>query len=411
MGFQHAGGVPDELVLGQPTLRFALRAELQGGLRDAHFAVVLRGADDEVVGKLVGVGEGEVDLFAGEDMEARLVEGELARDGVDEDVADVAGGGLGNLAAGRTFREDPDVAEADRVAVVLEVEWTERALLPERGGGGGLGNLDVVLHEDAVEVDRHAGIGGFLALGIKARGGEVDVVGLPGERWEAHVELWLRGTVNAAGVAFVEIGTEGIEDLYLVAALQVDPAVAAALSTFERTVGGAEFDVEMMVAEGEVANVAFAKVAFVVDPGVLEGAGVEPVVEVDGIDGGLLPERLALALDLLQLALAFGVTDDSVLKRPRFVSFAKDYFAILTRAAVAAQGEAAAGAGEAPFVEPGLELAVAQGDDLHTSVLAIDLAGILALIEEIRIELLGRFRGEEGLLVFWVDPRIRESLC
>ena len=144
------GGVLNELVIGEPTFRFTLGSKFESCIGDPQFGVMLGDTDNEVVSELVRVGEGEVDLLTGEDMEARFVEGEFAGDGVDEDIAGVANGSLRNLAPGRTFRKDPDIAKADRVAVVLQVEWSESALLDEGCCGSGLGEHDVFLDDDSV---------------------------------------------------------------------------------------------------------------------------------------------------------------------------------------------------------------------------------------------------------------------
>ena len=75
-------------------------------------------------------------------------------------------------------------------------------------------------------------------------GGEVDVVGLPGERGQAHVDVGIFQLVEAAAFVVFSFEAERIEHLHFVAALQIDAAVAAGLAAVFGHVGQAELDVE-----------------------------------------------------------------------------------------------------------------------------------------------------------------------
>src|SRR5207248_3748632 len=90
---------------------------------------------------------------------------------------------------GKLFGHNPDVSVKDWVAVPLQLDaaatWTLRLSTSSR-------TLDLlfVVDEDAVLFDRGDGVFDFLAIGTKLRGLEIDVIGLPGQGWKAHVHLW-----------------------------------------------------------------------------------------------------------------------------------------------------------------------------------------------------------------------------
>ena len=95
--------------------------------------------------------------------------------------------------AGLLLWDDPDVAEHDWITVVLDEDGAfgmgEWAL-----DGGGSGEIflefQVVVDQHAIEFHRDPGPGGSFALGVECCSGEHDVVGLPGQWWQAHVEAW-----------------------------------------------------------------------------------------------------------------------------------------------------------------------------------------------------------------------------
>lgn len=397
MGFEHAGGVEDFIVFRKPAFGFPFGAKFESRGSDTAFSVVSRSTDHKIVCDFVGIGEGEFDLFAGKDVEALFVVVELSGDSGDEDVAGIALGVLRDGAAGFSFGEDPDVAELDGVAVILKVKRAEGGFLVEGCGGSGLGDFDIILHEDAVEEHGHAGVGSFVAFLVEAGSSEVDVVGLPAEGREAHVELGFGSPVNASGVSFVKIGAEGIEDLNFVSTLKIDAAVATALSAFERSVGGAEFEVEVMVSKGEMADGAFGQVTEMIDMAVLKGSGIEAVVKKDGIDGSFLTEGLGLSFNTFEFAIVIGAANSLVFENPWVIVSPKNDLPVALGAVVFTLGESASGAGKASLVVGGAKFVVTKRGDLEAMDESVDLSCVFALGLEIRVVLGGGFGSEVGL--------------
>ena len=155
------------------------------------------------------------------------------------------------------LREHPDVAEEDGVAVILEEDGTGFRFegTTERSGGGEVFvEFLVLVNDDAVELDGHGGPGGALAVGIEFGIREINVVGLPREGREAHVDGRRGDGVDAAGFIHEAIEAEGIENLGFPSAAKIDPAVSATLPAGVRLVGGEEFEVEGVVLEGLLAG-------------------------------------------------------------------------------------------------------------------------------------------------------------
>ena len=97
--------------------------------------------------------------------------------------------------------ENPEVAVGDGVAVVLECDGAGVGAFFLAGSGFVL-QFNVALYGNAVQQDGEASVGGFFSGGVEAGGGEVDVVGLPGKGWEAHIQFRRTGAIEAA--TFVE---------------------------------------------------------------------------------------------------------------------------------------------------------------------------------------------------------------
>lgn len=127
--------------------------------------------------------------------------------------------------------------------MVLEVDGAGGVGFLVAGGRGAAGEFDVVVDNGAVVGDGEAGVSGFLAGGVVLGGGEVDVVGLPGEGREAEVFAGGGDFVEAAAFVVFAFEAEAVEHLDFVAALEVDAAVAAGLATGVGHEGEAEFDV------------------------------------------------------------------------------------------------------------------------------------------------------------------------
>src|SRR4051812_24118802 len=116
----------------------------------------------------------------------------------------------------------PDIPVLDRVAVVLEVDRAGGAGVAAEAGAGVVdGDGDVVVDRDAVVADADPRGGDLLA--IDALGGlEVDVVALPDGGGLAGVDAGPGHLVDGAAVVVLGIEAVAVEDLDLVAALEVD---------------------------------------------------------------------------------------------------------------------------------------------------------------------------------------------
>ena len=118
---------------------------------------------------------------------------------------------------------------------------------PEAGDGVVDGDRDVLVDLDAVLPDadaRRLDLPAALELG----GVEVDVVGLPDGGGLAGVDAWGGHLVDSPAVVVPALEAVAVEDLDLVAALEIDAAVAAPLALGLGHVGDAELDVEPEVA-------------------------------------------------------------------------------------------------------------------------------------------------------------------
>src|SRR5579871_277616 len=82
---------------------------------------------------------------------------------------------------------DPDITEKHRIPMALELNGAGFGgfLLAATGRAG---DFHVIVNEDAILPHGGDGVLGLFAVGVEARGLEINVVGLPGERREAGVE-------------------------------------------------------------------------------------------------------------------------------------------------------------------------------------------------------------------------------
>lgn len=311
------------------------------------------------------------------------------------------------FASGLVFGEDPDVAVADGVAVVLEVDGAGGVGFFDGGGGGAVGEFDVVLDEDAIVADGEAGGGGFLAVGVVFRGGEIDIVGLPGERWEAEVLAGGGDFVEAAAFVVFAVEAEAVEHLDFVAALEVDAAVAAGLATGVGHEGEAEFDVGGEALELVLAGDAFHEEAVLGDAGFGEAIDAFAVEEDGGAGGrwGVFGGRGAVGAGHFEEAGALAVEDfggvGGDFGAKLFVGGFEDDFAegVVAAAEGAGHGgavEVPAVAGEATLVGDGFEFAFAEGPDLDAPAFVFDGGGELALDGEVGVFFGGFFGGGVG---------------
>ena len=81
---------------------------------------------------------------------------------------------------------EPDVAEPDRMAVVLQIHGAGRlGLAPPFASG--VRQLDVVVDEFAVVMDCDAGVFADSALVVQLWGYELDIISLPGLRRQGRI--------------------------------------------------------------------------------------------------------------------------------------------------------------------------------------------------------------------------------
>lgn len=129
---------------------------------------------------------------------------------------------------------NPDVAEADGVAVFVEFQAAFGSVLGVGRnvsvGGSAMEFLAVVHHRPVVYDGEVTFFGKFTGI-VPAGGFEYDVVGLPFAGWFGSIYSGRELAVNGAGLA-VRIGfvVVGIEDLHFVAAKDVYAVIAAALA-------------------------------------------------------------------------------------------------------------------------------------------------------------------------------------
>ena len=199
---------------------------------------------------------------------------------------------------------ESEMADGDGAVIALDHERTERGFgsVFKQGATGGAGDLDILVDEKTVEKDfGEAGVFGFLAGGVEARGLELDVERLP--------EAGSAAGVGAGGGAFVTLfaGAAGgvpalvnapavggggiffapaVEELHFVAALEVDAGVGAG--------GQEEFEVEFdvaMVPGGEEVTAGVGRFAGVADEHAGAGQGGERFLapRVAAKAGGELP--------------------------------------------------------------------------------------------------------------------------
>src|SRR5687768_1414781 len=131
---------------------------------------------------------------------------------------------------GRLFREDPDVAVNDRIAVILQLDRARFGAFRAPGRSRGFADLDTLVNEDAVVLDGERCVPRFLSGVVVLCGLEIDVVSLPGERRKTHVHPWPGDRINAAALVVFSGEPERIEHLYLEPVLKINATVSAGLA-------------------------------------------------------------------------------------------------------------------------------------------------------------------------------------
>ena len=174
--------------------------------------------------------------------------------------------------------------------MVLDVDRSQVHALANRTGPGAAGHVDVLVDQHAVVTGGQPGVGRFLAGLVVSCRDEIDVVGLPLQRWQAHVQVRILDLVNPAALVVLAGQPERVKDLHLVSALHVDAAVAAALTPTGRGVVQLELHVQVKISEVAEAGHSLAKQPLIKPP-TLEVLGGRPVKEHDSLLGSLGSHR------------------------------------------------------------------------------------------------------------------------
>ncbi len=195
--------------------------------------------------------------------------------------------------------DDPDVAILKRVSVSLKLDHAGRSLRVFTGTAGLTRDLQLVVNHDAIVPNRHDRVFDFLPFGVGHGVGEVHIVGLPGQWWEAHIDERFRLGVDAATFVVLSFESERIENLDLVVIDLIESAVPTALTAcggFERK---HEFDVHRVVVElvfgPNVFSIGVQQLGCFVETPAIEGITVSSIKKNLGTFRRLRPYRLAFA--------------------------------------------------------------------------------------------------------------------
>ena len=134
-------------------------------------------------------------------------------------------------------RDDPDVAEADDLAVILKPQREGCGVGPIRTAAGWIGGAEdkgTLLNAHAVEVHGDAGGPNQTAVLGENRSDKLDGVALPFAGRAGRIGAWGMLAINSPGLA-VGVGDIliRVEDLNLILANEEDAAVAAILAAFQ----------------------------------------------------------------------------------------------------------------------------------------------------------------------------------
>ena len=148
-------------------------------------------------------------------------------------------------------RLNPDIAEAHGVTVVLQEQGAlfDDMIIHTAGGVGK--QREIVLDHDAVLQDGDRCRRLQAAVRVALCGAEDDVIGLPFHGCAAGVDQGRRDAVDSTANVICELFLQvSIQNLQLVAALNIYAAVAAILAALLGHVRCAEFHVDVRVAVG-----------------------------------------------------------------------------------------------------------------------------------------------------------------
>ena len=110
--------------------------------------------------------------------------------------------------------------------------------------------FQAIVNQDTIVADGDSRLGDALAISRKFGCIKTDVVGLPAQGREGHVEIRGFEFVKRAAVIELQLQPKGIQHLYFVAFLQIEPAVTARLSTCQRHVRGTKLAVQREILIG-----------------------------------------------------------------------------------------------------------------------------------------------------------------
>ena len=164
-----------------------------------------------------------------------------------------SGSGAGSSLIIALDRADPDVAEPNRVAMILKQDrplGTMRPVVGQRTVCHGADQGRVIVYDDTVV--EYSCVRGRLerAVCLEAGGREQDVIGLPLSWLARRIDQWWVLSINRRGMA-VGIGQviERVKDLNLIPPKEHDAAIAPTLvPTYRRNRGG-EFEMELAIAK------------------------------------------------------------------------------------------------------------------------------------------------------------------
>src|SRR6266545_1685514 len=278
--------------------------------------------------------------------------------------------------------DDPDVAILHLPTVALQVQRPTFGRLGPTAARWALLQLVIIVNLDAVMPDRHARVRELLlAVRIETGGCEIDVVGLPLQRWIAHVDQRRGLAVNPAALVVRALQAETVEHLHLVTMLRIDAAVAAALAGRKRHEREAELQMEFVILEFALAVDLAAEQVAIDDLAVDPFAGILAAEEDDGARRRLLTCGFALASHLVQIELLAGRTLDAHQAASDHGAplpiFARNHnlIALGFGGALRAFGIVAALAAQAARQQVDHKLPVTPSDDLGAELDLVDSAG------------------------------------
>ena len=126
--------------------------------------------------------------------------------------------------------DDPHVAEANGVAVILKLGYQSFGTFLLAGSRLSF-EFKLVVDLHSIMPDGDHSVFGFLSLRVEPSRLKLNLISLPTERGQTHVDIGLLISIQRTAVIEFQIESERIENLNLVPALQITTAVAASLSS------------------------------------------------------------------------------------------------------------------------------------------------------------------------------------